>query len=167
MGDAVPVVVAVGGVLAGLGGLVAALYYGDRLMERRRERGPVSVELISYGDASCIRPDSVMFHVEVRLYNPKAVPCSITKLCLSHKMGGYILRPVGEGAYGDYRFKGDTPIELPPKRHSELELGFPFKKEATHGETVCEEFHLDVDFDDGSHVRSKPFKWPVDLRKAR
>ena len=168
MDDVLPVMIALGSVLAGGGGVVAALYYGDRWLERRRERRPVSAELISVGEAACVRSNEIMFHVRARLHNPKVVPCRVTEVCLRHKMVGYVLKPVGRAAYGYYWFTGDTPIELPAKRPSELDLGFPFKREAVHGEdTELEEFCLDIALDDGSHVRSQPFLWSVDLRKAR
>jgi hypothetical protein len=172
MPDAFPVEAAI---LAGvtllvvLVGIPGAIHYWGLVAERRRERGPVSVEVLSHGSASCAQPDRTMFLVQVRLHNPKAVPCRVTQACLSHQWGGYILRPARETrhGYGDYWFKGDMPIELPPKQHLELELGFPFNKGAFGGEAAWEEFELDLHLDDGSHACSKPFKHPIDLRKAR
>jgi hypothetical protein len=167
MSDALLILAAAGGALAGLGGLVAAIYYAVRLREWLREQGRVSVTVLSYGAGACVYPDHVMFFVDLRLHNPKVVPCRITKVCLDERMMGYILRPLGETAQGDYRLEGDTPIELAPKQHSEVTFGYPLKTGERPGIAALGEFCLDIDLDDGSHIRSTSLQRALGLRKGR
>jgi hypothetical protein len=80
-------------------------------------------------------------------------------------MGAYVLVPIAQDTHGAYWFSGETAIELPAKRPKELHLGYPFPREAFQGEgKEWEEFSLDVTFDDGNRIYSKPFQRRINLR---
>jgi len=164
MSDPVPIVVAVGAVLAGLGGLMAGVYYAVRLAEWLRERMTrVSVEIVSYSIDTALHPDRHMLVVELRLYNPKARPYVIAEARLTHKHGAFLLRPVQESRYGESVFTKQTPIELPPKRHSQLTLGYSMKEAAKYEASVWQQNSVVIDLDEGSRVVSKPFDWGSDV----
>jgi hypothetical protein len=161
MSDALLIVAAVGGALAGLGGVVAAVYYGVRLGEWLHEhmRAP-SVEILSHTIGQYVDPNRHVLLIELRLHNPKPRPYVVAEARLSHQYGAFILRPVEENRlYGDWRFKKHSPIELLPKRHLQLTLGYAARDAAKHKAPVWEENQLVIDLDDGTRIVSKPFDW--------
>ena len=165
MSDVLTVVGIIGGGLVGLGGLVAAAYYGLRLLELLRERRPVSVRLRSVGVGQALYANRRrMLMVDVRLFNPGATTCSVSEACLtSTKSGGLILHPIEEVGYGGWRDKQDRSIVLAPKQHSELTLGIAIK-ESPFGDEM-EEVQLVVALDSGVRVRSKSFQVHIDWPK--
>ena len=166
MSDALTVVAAVGGGLAGLGGVVAAAYYGVRLADLLRERlGRVSVQVLAWDIGRSTFPDYVKAYVRLRVYNPKATARSITEVRLSMRHGEVILTPVWKRG-SEYLETGGIPIELPPKRHTPLTLGSDVREAAIHERAKREKHLLDLDLDDGSSVASKPFYWNIDWKEA-
>jgi hypothetical protein len=165
MSDALLIVAAVGGALAGLGGLVASVYYAVRLGEWLHEhiRAP-SVEILSHNINERPEPDRHVLLIEVRLYNPRPRSYLVAEARLSHQYGAFILRPVEENRlYGDWRFKKHSPIELLPKRHLQLTLGYAARDAAKYKAPVWEENQLIIDLDDGTQIVSKPFDWDTHI----
>jgi len=164
MSDALLILAAVGGALAGVGGLVAAIYYAVRLGEWLWERmRRVSVEMLSYSIDTALHPDRHMLVVELRLYNPRPRPYVVAEARLSHQYGTFILKPVEQNAYGEWLTKKVTSIELPPKRHRQLALGYSMREAAKYKAGVWEKNVVIVDLDDGSRITSEPFDWGTDV----
>ena len=147
-------------VLAGLGGLVSTVYYGARLFDWLSERfRHVSIRVLSCGTGRCDESGYDMLTVELRLYNPKATPRRVAQVTLDGGVFGVGLNPVKtvyRATGSAWRFEDDACIELPPKQHRQLTLGWTVKK----GFKVLEEprdVWATVRLDDGNTVTSKRF----------
>jgi hypothetical protein len=161
MDTALLVIAAVGGALAGIGGIVAAIYYGLRAYDWWREQGRVSLTLLSVGEGSCVDPSYDMLSVRLRFHNPKATPCTITRALFCQGAGAYVLKPIGEHRQSGYWYTGDAPIELPARQHFEVMLGHAMRKDAARSPT--REHWVSIELADGSHIDSKLFEWPIAL----
>lgn len=147
-------------VLAGLGGLVSAVYYGARLSDWLSERfRHVSVRVLSRGIGTYDEPGYDMLTVELRLYNPKATPRRVAQVTLDGGVFGVGLNPV-KTAYRPtgtgWRFEDYASVELPPKQHREVTLA----RRVKIGSKVLEEprqVWATVRLDDGDTVTSKRF----------
>jgi len=153
--------------LGSIGGIVAGAYYGVRLREWLREQGPVTVTVLSIGEGVCPDRERMMLHLDLRFHNPKATACSITHAVLSQQAGGLVLKPVSDVRLGESWYSGQMPIELPPKRYTEIELGYAIKKAATHEGAEWVQHSLHIDLDDGSHIvsRASLLNYPIDYAK--